>query len=406
MLLPTMRFAPVLALALVPLLAMSASGCARTKAKKDYNRQLPPGALALKEIDPALLPTIHLADREALRTGIKYSLEFEKKKTAADWYRAPKNNGQFQAEQITASLQELDSVVASAGSDSDLNQQIRSRFRVFQSVGCDDKGCVLFTGYYTPIFKASRTPDSTYKHPIYSLPGDVISHGAYQMADQKLPDGSTQPYPDAATLLASGSLKGKELVYVADAYDAYLIRVQGSARLSLPDGKTMEIGYAGTNGHPYTGIGQALVADKKISADQLSFFTIREFFRKNPDQVEVYTSKNPRFIFFTETSGGPFGSLGQPVTPEVSIATDKTIFPPAGPVVVATNLSDGGNTDQKLKDAANKPVNYVALRLDQDSGGGIRAPGRCDLFMGIGEANERRAGGQYAEGTLYYLIKR
>ena len=34
-------------------------------------------------------------------------------------------------------------------------------------------------------------------------------------------------------------------------------------------------------------------------------------------------------IFFQEAPGGPAGSLGQPVTTDVSIATDKAIFPPA-----------------------------------------------------------------------------
>ena len=72
--------------------------------------------------------------------------------------------------------------------------------------------------------------------------------------------------------------------------------------------------------------------------------------------------------------------------------------------VVATHLSSGSEEQAKLKDAAVKGITYVALRLDQDTGGAIRAPGRSDLYMGEGEANERRAGGQYAEGQLYYLI--
>jgi membrane-bound lytic murein transglycosylase A len=47
---------------------------------------------------------------------------------------------------------------------------------------------------------------------------------------------------------------------------------------------------------------------------------------------------------------------------------------------------------------------YAGLRLDQDTGGAIRAPGRCDLYMGVGPDNERRAGAEYSEGRLYYLI--
>ncbi len=41
--------------------------------------------------------------------------------------------------------------------------------------------------------------------------------------------------------------------------------------------------------------------------------------------------------------------------------------------------------------------------LDQDTGGGIRASGRCDLYMGIGPQAEELAGREMATGKLYYL---
>ena len=44
--------------------------------------------------------------------------------------------------------------------------------------------------------------------------------------------------------------------------------------------------------------------------------------------------------------------------------------------------------------------------VDQDTGGGIRAPGRADIYMGEGDLAETLAGGQYAEGRLYYLFLR
>ena len=44
--------------------------------------------------------------------------------------------------------------------------------------------------------------------------------------------------------------------------------------------------------------------------------------------------------------------------------------------------------------------------LDQDTGGAIRAAGRCDIYMGIGPEAEGLSGRQLNEGRLYYLAVR
>ena len=49
---------------------------------------------------------------------------------------------------------------------------------------------------------------------------------------------------------------------------------------------------------------------------------------------------------------------------------------------------------------------FLRFMVDQDTGGGIRAPGRADIYMGEGDDAETLAGGQYAEGRLYYLFLR
>ena len=41
--------------------------------------------------------------------------------------------------------------------------------------------------------------------------------------------------------------------------------------------------------------------------------------------------------------------------------------------------------------------------LDQNTGGAIRAAGRCDRYMGIGEGAEQTAAQQLNTGRLYYL---
>ncbi len=47
---------------------------------------------------------------------------------------------------------------------------------------------------------------------------------------------------------------------------------------------------------------------------------------------------------------------------------------------------------------------YTGFALDQDTGGAIRAPGRCDVYMGVGDEAGNLAGKVYQEGRLYYLF--
>jgi membrane-bound lytic murein transglycosylase A len=44
--------------------------------------------------------------------------------------------------------------------------------------------------------------------------------------------------------------------------------------------------------------------------------------------------------------------------------------------------------------------------MDQDTGGAIRAAGRCDVFMGTGPEVGELAGRTLAEGKLYYIFVR
>jgi membrane-bound lytic murein transglycosylase A len=158
----------------------------------------------------------------------------------------------------------------------------------------------------------------------------------------------------------------------------------------MPDGRIMEIGYAGCNGYPYSGPGLKMVADGLISREKLSTQSMREYFRKHPDAMEKYLTTNDRDVFFTETHGGPYGSIGVPVTALATIATDKTIFPAGMPTLVVASIPDATGDGVKP---------FTGLMLDQDRGGAIRSAGRCDIYMGLGE----QAGRELNAGKLYYL---
>jgi len=398
-------------LLLVPLivvLAFGSAGCQWRKAKKpaapqpvatkNYNKPLGAGEQALVEVDINSLPALSLTneDRAQLHQAIQHSLGYlnspSQGATSAN-RRYPV--GSITKDQVTRSLHALSELLENTSDEAQFNAALKSRFRALMSVGCDSQGTVLFTGYFTPILKASRTPSSLYRYPIYKVPADFIK-GADEkdVAQQRLSDGGTRPYPTRAELEASGALKGLELLYFSEPYDPYVVEVQGSAKATLPDGSLVEVGVGGINGHQYHPIAQDLVNEGKIRKEELSLATVRAYFSAHPDELTQYTNRNPRFVFFKESKGGPYGSLGRPVTTDVSVATDKSIFPPGAACLAITNATG----------ASGRGGSYAGLRLDQDSGGGIRAAGRCDLYMGIGDGAERRAGNQFAEGKLYYLL--
>ncbi|MCC6465060.1 MAG: MltA domain-containing protein, partial [Planctomycetes bacterium] len=293
-------------------------------------------------------------------------------------------------EQVRVSLEAFRAMLAEGGTADELAAETLKRFDFYISVGCDDLGTVLFTGYYTPIFKASRTRNGVYQHPLHRLPPNHVKDPITgETKGLRRDDGTVDAnYPARAQLLRGGTLDGLELVWLADPVEAYVVQVQGSALLDLDDGTRLEVGYAGTNGAPYKSLGQEMVRRGMLKREELTLTSIMRYFRDNPGEFDSLAAANPRYVFFQETSGGPFGSLNEQVTAGRSIATDKAIFP-RGSLVLADVPTLGG---------------YRRLLLDQDTGGAIRAPGRCDLYWGTGRGAEMRAGKTYHEGRLYYLV--
>jgi membrane-bound lytic murein transglycosylase A len=107
--------------------------------------------------------------------------------------------------------------------------------------------------------------------------------------------------------------------------------------------------------------------------------------------------RNPRYVFFQIGEGPPRGSLNEPVTAWRTIATDKSIFPRACPAFIATTLP-------QMERGVMVTRPYSGFALDQDTGGAIRAAGRCDVYMGVGDEAGQLAGQIYQEGRLYYLF--
>lgn len=358
-----------------------------TDIKKNYDRELPPGQFALRKIDPSQYPNFgdgwYRAKGVGLREAVQHSIAYLKTPSSKKYYPM----GPITHDNALASLELFLQVLDSSSSPEALNTAIREKFDVYMSVGCDDEGTVLFTGYYSPIFDGSLTQTDQCRYPLYKLPAD------FKKTENGDPIGG--PWHTRGEIEKSNMLAGHEIVWLPDRFEAYVISVQGSGFIRLPDGRLYEIGYAGHNGHEYTSIGKLMVADGKIERSQLSLDKMIHFFKENPQELDNYLPKNERYVFFQDSKGGPYGCLGQPVTPFHSIATDKDIFPRGCLAFIDSKIPDVPGQSMKK---------YRSFACDQDRGAAIRAPGRSDIYMGVGEAAGRMAGYTQNEGKLYYIF--
>ncbi len=372
-------------------------GCQKVREKavikKDYSRPLPPGELALRKLAPDEIPDMSAACSNLLdlKKAVERSIHYMNKPSSQEFF--PSNN--ITHEHALQSLEQFKAMLDSGLTGKALHNAILENFDVYMSVGWDGWGTVLFTGYYTPIFEGSETPDDKYCYPLYGQPADLVKGPKGEILGRRVA-GGLQRYPDRKELESSGMLKGNEIVYLADPFEVYIAHVQGSAKIRTPSGELLTFGYAANNGYEYRSISQAMVSSGALAKDEMNLSNMIKYFKAHPDKVAELTAANPRFVFFRKQTGEPCGSLNEEVTPMRSIATDKSIFPRASLCFVDTYIPSTGGSYSKWP--------FKSFCMDQDTGGAIRAPGRCDIYIGQGDDAGKRAGGIYEEGKLYYLF--
>jgi len=379
----------------------------KSKPKPEYARPLPPGASALRKLDPSDWPDLRYAlpMDDGFVAATKRSLSWFAKPSSKNFYPLDGiSHDQARASVFALPTIAWESASASGGTGTGPTEafmgRMREEFDIHTSVGWDGSGTLLFTGYYSPIFSASKTRTAEYRFPLYKRPADLVADPLTGEVKGKQTGNAITAYPTRHELETSNALTGSELVFLKSRLDAYIVEVQGSAKLTMTDGSTMLIGFAGSNGREYTSLGRMLADEGKIDKDSISLPIIRDYFRDHPNELDGYIRRNDRFVFFTTYSetDWPAGSLGVKVEPRRSIATDKAIFPRGMATLVVTK------TPQSAFSGPKEVKPFHQLMMDQDTGGAIRAPGRGDLYFGIGPDAEAIAGRQVAEGRLYYFI--
>ncbi len=378
--------------------ALLSGGCTTTRpVVPDYGRALPEGAAALLKLGPnERKPDLAVTwtERADLLPALERSIQWTRLEYAQQFFPM----AGISHPRALRSLERFRELLETAESGSEFDARILAEFDWFKSAGWNGEGGgVLFTGYFTPILDGRLARDAVYTEPLYALPDDLEKGADGTILGQRTGEGLA-PYPTRRTIEASGMLAGRdlELAWLHDPLDAFIAHVNGSAFIRLQDGSLYRLGYSGKNGQPYSSLGAELIKNGEVSAEDMSLSAIRRWARLNPAKIDEYIAANDSYVFFTPIEGNPRGSLNVEATAERTLATDKRLFPRGALVYVETSRADPA--------AAIAPPGK--MMLDQDTGGAIRTAGRGDIYFGIGEDAERRAGSTRAEGQMYYLFLR
>jgi membrane-bound lytic murein transglycosylase A len=288
--------------------------------------------------------------------------------------------------------------------------EIGKGFEFYRSVGSNGSGKVLVTGYYEPVLSCRVDPDGVYKYPLYKKPDDIVEIDLTLFGNDfprnklfaRIDGKKVLPYYSREEIDQKQALSGRdlEMLWCNDPVDIFFLQVQGSGKADLGDGNVVSILYDGQNGRPYKSIGKYLIDKGAIARENMSMPAIREYLRAHPDEVVQDLDQNPSYVFFRMDMGPSLGSIGVPLTPDRSIATDAKLFPKGALALLETQKPVIENG------AIKEWTRFTRFVVNQDTGGAIRGAGRVDLFWGQGEEAELAAGAMQQEGKLYFLLRK
>ncbi|WP_421995693.1 murein transglycosylase A [Reyranella sp.] len=240
-----------------------------------------------------------------------------------------------------------------------------------------------FTGYFEPEMRGSKAPSRLFTVPVYRRPGDLTSKPYY-----------------TRTEIEQGALKGQglEIAWVQDPVALFEVQVQGSGRIHLAEGGTLNLGFDGSNNQPYTAIGNVLIEMGVFKTkEQATWPAIRDWLKRNPRQARDVMRKNERYIFFRDTRNqAAVGAEGVSLTAQRSMAVDVTVTPFGTPIWIDTT-----------RPVARKPgstESYRRLMIAQDTGAAIQGPARGDVFFGGGRQAADWAGRMNSSGRAIVLV--
>jgi membrane-bound lytic murein transglycosylase A len=264
----------------------------------------------------------------------------------------------------------------------------------------------MFTGYFEPEVRGSRTRAGPFQVPIYQRPADLEAFDAAARQATGLAYGrrvgaSPAPYHSRKEI-ETGALAGRnlELAWLTDWADAFFLQIQGSGRVRLEDGSLMRVAFAAKTGLPYTAVGGILANRGDIPRSDVSMQSIRAWMAQHRDAARELMWQNESYVFFREIpasdpSLGPPGAQQVPLTPLRSLAVDRAYWAFGTPIWLEADVPSG---------PAGSMQPFRRLLIAQDTGSAIKGRVRGDVFWGTGEAAASVAGLMQSPGTMVALL--
>ncbi|WP_363350509.1 MltA domain-containing protein [Methylocystis echinoides] len=289
------------------------------------------------------------------------------------------------------------------------------------------------TAYYEPEVDARLAPEPGFETAALSRPPDLVTLNAAPLvaptgetltSGRRLPDGRLAPYPTRREIeeaeakedeamarlhpverATRASRSGAPIAYVRDPVELFLIQVQGSARLRLPDGRRLALTYDGRNGWPYTSVGRLIIERGLAPAAEMSLerlkATLREMGVGRDQPGRRLMQENRSYVFFRLDDSddrrlGPIGGEGVPLTPLRSIAVDRSLWSYGLPFWISARIPWEGEAE----------TGFQRLMIVQDTGSAILGAARADLFFGAGDRAGALAGRVRHDADVVVLLPR
>ncbi|MHB8414078.1 MAG: murein transglycosylase A [Acidiferrobacteraceae bacterium] len=259
----------------------------------------------------------------------------------------------------------------------------------------------LITGYYEPVVAGSLTRTPRFRYPLYRRPENLL-HIDLSAIDPALRGQHLRgrlvrrrvvPYYSRDDIAHSSVLSGDQIAWLASPVSAFMMQVQGSGVVRLPDGRLIALRYADNNGYAYRPMLACFHREHIAPPAELDLPGLKAWLHAHPREATRVLDCNPSYVFFRlgDAARAPLGALNVRLTARRSIAVDPNYVPLGTPVWLTVR-------------AMKPPIRRLVFA--QDVGGAIQGPVRADFFWGRGRRAGWHAGQMKNPGTEVALLPR